>query len=240
MAVSSTSPRTAILLFSHAPGREWTNKWFVPGDATRNCEVAEALLTHTQATTSAAALPVVHLSDDRQRGATFGERFVNALADGFAEGYDHLIVVGNDCPELGAVDFAAVAQTLHAGRPVVGPTPKGGAYLIGLSRTHFSAEALRALPYQTTAFLNALQTHLVQHVGHAPVVLAPRDDLNSRADLRRFLRQRAPAGVAAWLVAHLRFLLRARNVVHRLRGRRLAHQHLAHPLSGRGPPLRRR
>lgn len=230
-----TAPRTAILLFTHAPAREWQNKWLVPGDAVRSREVAATLVAHTRSVVQASGLPVRVISSDRQRGTSFGERFVNALADVFAEGYDQVIAVGNDCPQLGEVDFAAVERTLLGGRPVVGPTPKGGTYVIGLSRAHFDATRLQQLPYQTAAFCDVLIEHLTRQSAVAPVQLAARNDLNSLADLQQLLAD-GPQGTAAQLAAQLQQLFEA-NEPPRERSRHRPPQHVAHPESGRGPPL---
>lgn len=224
-----------MLLFTHAPAREWQNKWFVPGDAMRSRDVAATLVAHTRSIAQASGLPVRVISSDRQRGASFGERFVNALADVFAEGYDQVIAVGNDCPRLGEVDFAAVERMLQGGRPVVGPTPKGGTYLIGLSRTDFDAHLLQHLPYQTAAFCDALIEHLTRQAAGVPMLLAARNDLNSLADLRQLLAERSH-GTTAQLAAQLQQLFEA-NEPPRARSRHRLQSYVAHPESGRGPPL---
>lgn len=235
MAASSAAPRTAILLFTHAPAREWENKRLVPGDIARSRDVAVSLVAHARSVVQASGLPVRVISSDRQRGTSFGERFVNALADVFAEGFDQVIAVGNDCPQLGEVDFAAVERTLQNGRPVVGPTPKGGTYLIGLRRGHFDPHRLQQLPYQTAAFCDALMEHLTRQAAMAPVQLAARTDLNSLADLQQLLADR-PQGTAAQLAAQLQQLFEP-NEPPRERSRHRPPQYVAHPESGRGPPL---
>ena len=66
-----------------------------------------------------------------QTGATFAERLENATATLAALGYDEIVMIGRDCPELCARDIrTAFAQLAHK-RLVLGPDHRGGCYLIG-------------------------------------------------------------------------------------------------------------
>jgi hypothetical protein len=96
--------RTAILFFSHRPGREWQNKWFVRQDYAKNRQVAEAFYEHARQAATDSDFPVLEVNGPQQRGDTFGARLANAFADAFAAGYDRVIAVGNDCPTLHEVD----------------------------------------------------------------------------------------------------------------------------------------
>jgi hypothetical protein len=182
--------------------REGATKRFVPRDAAKSRDVAEALHRHTRAAAHASGLPVLDIPGSQQRGATFGERFANAIADAFAQGYEHIIAVGGDCPRLHEVDWQTVADRLAAGTPVLGPTGRGGAYLIGLSRASFEADAFAALPWQSPALFDALRHHLSARTG-APALLPSRADVNGAADLRHLLR----TPTSAPLVARLRAIL---------------------------------
>ena len=69
----------------------------------------------------------------RQRGRGFGERIENALGDLCASGYERVVIVGRDCPELTAAEISTAFDRLEAGCSLVlGPDWKGGCYLIGL------------------------------------------------------------------------------------------------------------
>jgi glycosyltransferase A (GT-A) superfamily protein (DUF2064 family) len=173
-------------------------------DYAKNRRVAEAFYDHARQAVAASALPVVEVNDARQRGATFGARLANAVADAFAAGYDRVIAVGNDCPTLHEVDWAAVADRLAAGQPVLGPTSdQEGAYLIGLSRDQFEHAAFAALPWRTSDLFSALHRHLTGASGAAPVWLAVRDDVNRPVELRALVRR----GRSGGLVARLRRVL---------------------------------
>ena len=175
-------------------------------DYAKHRGVAEALYRHTRRAVHDSGLPVLEATDARQRGRGFAARFANAVADAFAQGYEHVVAVGSDCPRLHEVDWAGVAEQLGEGAPVLGPTPgRDGAYLIGLSREQFERDAFEALPWTTPALFSALARHLEAQAGTAPVLLAARDDVNGPGDLLALVRRRS--GVPTALRARLRRIL---------------------------------
>jgi hypothetical protein len=195
--------RTAILFFSHRPGREWQNKWFVRQDYAKNRQVAEAFYEHARQAATDSDFPVLEVNGPQQRGDTFGARLANAFADAFAAGYDRVIAVGNDCPTLHEVDWRAVADRLGEGAPVLGPTSdEEGAYLIGMTRAQFDRAAFAELPWKSPALLPALRHHLSSEAGTAPVVLAARDDVNGHGELLSLLHR--PPSRPGILVTRLR------------------------------------
>lgn len=193
-------------MFSHRPEREWQNKQLVRQDYAKSCQVADALYRHSLESAEQSGFPVLEVNEDRQRGDRFGTRLANAFADAFAQGYDHVIAVGSDCPRLHEVDWSRVADRLAQGTPVLGPTPgHDGTYLIGLSRTHFNRASFARLPWQSPALLSALDRYLSEEQGAAPVWLAPRDDVNGHRDLVSLVG--AHSAQAAALVSTLREVL---------------------------------
>lgn len=198
-----SSSSTAILLFSHRPAREWSNKQFVPGDYATSTQVARTLHTHTVQTVRQSGYPVIEVDGSKQRGNTFGARLANAFADAFAAGYDRVIAVGGDCPTLHEVNWNAVSTRLGTGQPVIGPTPGGGTYLIGLHRSHFNAQAFASLPWKSPQIEVALRSYL-HETAAAPVRLAPRRDINTVRDLVALLQ---PTTAARPLAHRLRFVL---------------------------------
>lgn len=66
-----------------------------------------------------------------QRGGCFAERLANAFADARALGYEEIVAVPTDVPRLGRRQLAAAFRRLAAASVVLGPSPDGGAYLVG-------------------------------------------------------------------------------------------------------------
>jgi hypothetical protein len=150
-------------------------------DYAKSRAAAEALYQNALQAVEGSGLPVLRATGAKQRGDRFGTRLANAFADAFAQGYDRVIAVGSDCPRLHEVDWAAVADRLAQGTPVLGPTPdRDGVYLIGLTQAQFDRQAFADLPWRAPALVPALTRHLAARTA-APALLPARDDVNSHA-----------------------------------------------------------
>jgi hypothetical protein len=66
-----------------------------------------------------------------QRGNGFAERLANAFADARALGYRSILAVPTDVPRLGRRHLGEAFRRLEEEAVVLGPSPDGGAYLIG-------------------------------------------------------------------------------------------------------------
>ncbi len=97
-------------------------------------------------------IPYLVWSESMQEGSNFGERITHAVTSVFARGYRHVIIIGNDCPELRSRDIEAASKFLSAGNTVVGPDRDGGAYLLAFTKDNFNASAFSALPWQDPHF----------------------------------------------------------------------------------------
>lgn len=67
-----------------------------------------------------------------QAGADLGSRMSAAFAAAFDDGYDSIVIVGSDCPELSESIVSTAFQELADADMVLGPAADGGYYLIGL------------------------------------------------------------------------------------------------------------
>lgn len=72
----------------------------------------------------------------RQRGADFGDSLRLAVEDTFALGYQRVVVIGNDAPEISEAYLSSALEMLTAGSrtAVLGPASDGGYNLLGLTR----------------------------------------------------------------------------------------------------------
>jgi len=69
-----------------------------------------------------------------QQGDDLGERMKNAFIDGFEDGYDKIILIGSDLPEISEEIITEGFHELKQNELVFGPADDGGYYLIGLSK----------------------------------------------------------------------------------------------------------
>lgn len=72
----------------------------------------------------------------KQSGKNFGERFNNAITKTFNYGYDELIIIGNDSPDLSANHIIESFNNISK-NVVIGPSSDGGIYLLGLSKNMY-------------------------------------------------------------------------------------------------------
>jgi glycosyltransferase A (GT-A) superfamily protein (DUF2064 family) len=125
---------------------------------------------------------------DKQRGATFGERFKNAFLDARALGYGAVVAVPQDVPGIDAAVLARAFSALTHHDVVLGPSTDGGAYLIGATRPiELFFDRIR---WRTPDVLSDL---LAVSEG-AAVLLRSLSEIDGRRDLRRWLRARPFGG----------------------------------------------
>ena len=68
-----------------------------------------------------------------QQGAALGERLINCFDCWFSRHADRVVVIGTDCPTLGADDVENAFSLLGSADVVLGPATDGGYYLVGVA-----------------------------------------------------------------------------------------------------------
>lgn len=115
-----------------------------------------------------------------QDGADLGKRMENAFQSGFDQGYENIILIGSDLPDISEEIINQGFEALSATDVVFGPALDGGYYLVGLSkmnRTIFTNK-----PWSQPSLLdNTLQELDAQQI---PVSLLPSlNDIDTFEDL---------------------------------------------------------
>ncbi|WP_442265088.1 DUF2064 domain-containing protein [Tenacibaculum sp. ZS6-P6] len=175
------SINTAILLFSNTSEKEVKEKQIRKGQL-----LFKYLHQKTLSEAQKTGLDILVFNEKNQKGKTFGERFSNAIETVFNQGYDHVITIGNDSPELNSQHILIAHENLIGHRNTLGPAFDGGVYLIGISKQQFQKDEFAALPWQTSELLEVLST-LFTKKNSAPLLLNPLKDLDSKSDLFYFL-----------------------------------------------------
>lgn len=145
--------------------------------------IAHTLIHQTIQALESLGYPVFHFNESNQRGQSFGQRLANAYQDVFDLGYQSIIAVGNDAPDLLSLDMDAVVSHARLGKNVIGPTKRHGAYLIALSRDSFEYHSFTNLPWQQRRLLIALEEYCQGNLAMLPVL----QDINSYRDLRQVI-----------------------------------------------------
>ena len=102
---------------------------------------------------------------DVQKGNDLGERMNNAFLKGFEDGYERIVLIGSDLPDINANHIQKGLDALEDSEVVFGPAEDGGYYLIGMSKmnhklfenkpwsqSHLLTETLSELKDNNTTF----------------------------------------------------------------------------------------
>lgn len=71
-----------------------------------------------------------------QKGNDLGERMKNAFLQGFQDGYNRIVLIGSDLPDISATHIQNGLEALKHSEVVFGPAEDGGYYLVGMSQMH--------------------------------------------------------------------------------------------------------
>lgn len=181
---------TAVLVFSHSAAKEAERKRFLTGSGIgANRRIAQHLIRSTRKTVKQSGLPSHFVFSQQQKGKTFGERLANSLEGLFAKGYQKIIVVGNDCRDLSAVDIQKAAGLLQEKDMVLGPDLDGGVYLIGIDRKRYSRSSFISLLWESAE----LQSSFREDIATGKICwLGIKADIDNAVDFTEFLKSLLP------------------------------------------------
>ncbi|HDZ04473.1 hypothetical protein LCGC14_0078790 [marine sediment metagenome] len=172
---------TAILVFANSAKEDLANKSIPKGE-----QLFDVLTQTTLKKAKNTGLPVFHFSDKDQVGATFGERFTNAIATVFDKGFSNLITIGNDTPHLKTQHLKHTAKQLALGKTVIGPSIDGGFYLLGLQKSNFNVAGFQKLPWQRFSLYHQISKWLLKESSEL-IKLPVLQDLDNEKDLQSLL-----------------------------------------------------
>ncbi len=137
--------KTAILIFANSAQQEAVNKPFSKSSA-----LFDVLNKQTLQKVKRSGLPYFLFSEEEQLGETFGERYTNAIQFVYDQGFENVITVGNDTPQLQTSQLIETAKKLEKNPIILGPSKDGGYYMMGLNKSQFNLETFLNLPWQTS------------------------------------------------------------------------------------------
>lgn len=88
-----------------------------------------------------------------QVGHDLGARMANAFQDGFASGFEKIIIIGSDMHDLQQSDIEAAFSSLEKDNFVIGPADDDGYYLLGMNT--FKAGLFQSKAWGTSKVLEA-------------------------------------------------------------------------------------
>ena len=121
-----------------------------------------------------------------QIGRDLGQRMKNAFVHSFDEGFERVILIGSDIPDLPAQYLHEALNALESNGAVIGPSRDGGYYLIGFSRASFLPAVFEDITWSTSAVFR--QTIAIFRKNELKVHLLPEwYDVDTAADLQSLL-----------------------------------------------------
>ncbi len=88
-----------------------------------------------------------------QRGEDLGERMAHGFRSAFERGYDKVLLVGTDAPDMPKEHYREAFDELDRHDAVIGPARDGGYLLIGFRKSGFSAEVFNGVSWSTETVL---------------------------------------------------------------------------------------
>ncbi|PYV43736.1 MAG: hypothetical protein DMG06_09535 [Acidobacteria bacterium] len=136
-----------------------------------------------------------------QEGRGFGERLCHSIQQLFALGYERVLVLGNDCPQLDVQLLSQARERFKNGTIILGPDQKGGVYLLGVTRENF--QVLSNIEWNAnTDFAQLVKECDSQN--ERLEILEACYDLDDRFDLQTILRRCRLGGPLRALLLDLR------------------------------------
>lgn len=118
-----------------------------------------------------------------QAGRNIGERMKNAFIHSFDDGFERVVLIGSDIPDLPDEFLREALGVLESSDAVVGPSHDGGYYLIGFSRRSFLPVAFNSITWSTSTVFQ--QTIEIFRKHEMSVHLLPEwYDVDTAADLQ--------------------------------------------------------
>lgn len=176
---------TAILVFARSAAKEQQIKQF-----RHSKELFAALNADILRKVKATRLPYFLYDEHLQLGSKFGTRITTAIQTVFSKGYENVIVLGNDTPQLTVATILQSQVNLQQGKTVIGPAADGGIYLLGIHRSKFDALELQGLPWQKSSLFEKLAISFMRKgVLHQ---LPQLHDLDVFEDIKRIVMAEGP------------------------------------------------
>jgi rSAM/selenodomain-associated transferase 1 len=119
-----------------------------------------------------------------QRGDDLGARMANAADEMFRRGYQRVLLVGTDLPDLPESVYQDALTLMATHDVILGPSSDGGYYLIGLSRP--APDLFRDIPWSTDQVLG-VTLRKAQEAALATAQLPMHRDIDTLDDLLSLL-----------------------------------------------------
>jgi rSAM/selenodomain-associated transferase 1 len=117
-----------------------------------------------------------------QEGDDLGQRMLNAFFDGIEDGYEKVVLIGSDIPDISKKIIEDAFAKLDDHDVVVGPAEDGGYYLIGMKNAH--KQLFEGMEYsQPNVFQDLVDE--IESSGMKYATTQTLFDLDTKADMKK-------------------------------------------------------
>lgn len=209
----------AIILFSRSAQQESKEKNFSAHNSKgRNFQVSRRLQAHTLEVIQKSGMDYYLHDETQQIESSFGGKISGAFLRAFDLGYQSVIIVGNDCPDIDQVDWTSIARDLKNGKSVIGPDNRHGAYLIGCNVDQFDAGSISNIRWQSSHTEEDLITYF-ESVSEVEI-LDRKSDINHISDIANVLQKGAISSLVRRLLSIIDNLFRTFAYIYNNRNQR--------------------
>ncbi len=170
---------TAIIIFTRFAGEEAKIKGFANQfGKQKGTSLTKKLISHSLKQTRKTNLPVFTFFPNRQNGNSFGEKLSNCIEEVYNNGYENVIVIGNDCPSINTSLLNEVQNKLEDQKLIIGPAFDGGVYLLGLNKSAYVRKDFINIPWLT----NKVSSHFFLYASKRKITLGklqPQVDIDN-------------------------------------------------------------
>jgi rSAM/selenodomain-associated transferase 2/rSAM/selenodomain-associated transferase 1 len=123
-----------------------------------------------------------------QEGSDLGERMKNVFLRCFSKGFESIVIIGSDIPDLPEEIPEEALNSLERHDVSIGPAGDGGYYLIGFRKETFTPDVFEGIAWGTdTVFKETLKTlHAKNRTAH---ILPQWNDIDTPEDIDGFLER---------------------------------------------------
>ncbi|KYK21056.1 hypothetical protein AYK21_00840 [Thermoplasmatales archaeon SG8-52-2] len=120
-----------------------------------------------------------------QHGKNLGQRMKSCFESAFNQGFEKVIVIGSDSPDLPEKIFEKAFIILDENDSVIGPTYDGGYYLLGFKKNSYSPKVFEKINWSTkTVFKETINKLNIENL--KTVILNYWRDIDTFDDLNHF------------------------------------------------------
>jgi hypothetical protein len=121
----------------------------------------------------------------RQSGRDFGERLINTIRHSIKNGYEKVLVIGNDSLDLESENIIKAFQELETNDNVLGPSYDGGVYLIGLSK--FDEILFQNVQWYSSRVFSQIQSNAIELQNNISILENTLQDFDNQKNVLQWL-----------------------------------------------------